>query len=77
MLVYETAEDMFFFLFRLVTAILFPVAIAVIFYCLDKKTGETLWCHRFSSSLITCVYPVGQEALIVTTMGGGIHYMKL
>ena len=46
-------------------------------YCLDKKTGETLWCHRFSSSLITCVYPVGQEALIVTTMGGGIHYMKL
>ncbi|MDD4819841.1 MAG: PQQ-binding-like beta-propeller repeat protein [Flavobacteriales bacterium] len=46
-------------------------------YCLDKKTGSTMWMHRFSSSLITSAYPVGEKALIVTTMGGGVFYMQI
>ena len=46
-------------------------------YCLDKKTGAVMWYHRFSSSLITSAFPVGQNALIVTTMGGGVFYMQI
>lgn len=45
-------------------------------YCLDKKTGDVLWHHRFSSSLITSANPVGEHELIVTTMGGKIFLLE-
>ena len=45
-------------------------------YCLDKATGEVLWYHRFSSSLITSALPVGDHDLVVTTMGGKVFYLK-
>ena len=45
-------------------------------YCLDKKTGNVLWHHRFSSSLITSANPVGEHELIVTTMGGKVFMLE-
>ena len=67
MLVYETAEDMFFFLFRLVTAILFPVAIAVIFYCLEKKTKFGKIGYWKKQTIIGVIF--GGAAILATEFG--------
>ena len=39
-------------------------------YCLDKTTGEVLWHHRFSETLITSVTPINDNQIVVTTMDG-------
>ena len=67
MLVYDSAEDTVFFLFRLVTAILFPVVIAVIFYWLDKKTRFGKLGYWKKQSIIGIVF--GLVAILATEFG--------
>ena len=67
MLVYETVEDTFLFVFRLITAILFPVIIAVIFYRLDKKTKFGKLGYWKKQTVIGVVF--GIIAILATEFG--------
>ena len=67
MLTYETMGDTFFFLFRLVTAIIFPVAIAVILYCLDRKTKFGKLGYWKKQTIIGVIF--GGVAILATEFG--------
>ena len=67
MLVYETLGDMLLFIFRLVTAILFPVAIAIVLYLAEKKTKFGQLGYWKKQSIIGVIF--GAAAILATEFG--------
>ena len=67
MLVYETLGDMLLFIFRLVTAILFPVTIAIVLYLAEKKTKFGQLGYWKKQSIIGVIF--GAAAILATEFG--------